>query len=167
MPNISDIGWYLDLIECRFVLVFCLWSYIPKPPLHLFWGSWVGPLPYRIEPNFLNRGPILLTCGLLHFWVWYGMICVRQTGRGQGTRVLPTKHGETVRDQDTRTPCPYQCFNFTSSWISNLILALFFFFVVLLFNTATCHLPRVGGPSGWTVKPTWNDAQRPKFVQIQ
>ena len=38
------------------------------------------------------------------------MISVRQTGRGQGTRVLPTKHGETVRDQDTRTPCPCQCF---------------------------------------------------------
>ena len=101
---------YLVLIEFSFVLVFCLWSYIPQPPLHLFWGSWLGPLPYRIEANFLNRGPILLSCGLLRFWVWYGMICVRQTGRGQGTRVLPTKHGETVRDQDTRTPCPYQWF---------------------------------------------------------
>ena len=53
--------------------------------------------------------------------------------------------------------------------LPDLVLVLFFSFVlfVLLLNTATCHLPRAGGPSSWTVKPTWNDAQRPKFVQIQ
>ena len=48
------------------------------------------------------------------------MICVRQTGRGQGTRV-PTKHGETVRDQDTRTPCPCQCFCLAISEMSILV----------------------------------------------
>ena len=54
------------------------------------------------------------------------------------------------------------CFS-SSLFLFLFPLSVFFFFFLI----ATCHLPRVGGPSSWTVKPTWNDAQRPKFVQIQ